>query len=140
MALTPADMDRKMNEHFGFEASDDIAGVVSTLAPDVRHDVVGWPGGLTRGRENARTFYQALFTDLADGEATCIRRLYGERFLVDESVWRGRAVGRPFGLEGRNRRLEFRLRHVIEFDDRGLIQHEAVWPDMAAIVRQLPQG
>lgn len=140
MALTPAEMDRKMDEHFGFEARDDIAGVLSTLGPDARHDIVGWPGGPTEGRENARPFYETLFKDLADGKATCIRRLYGEGFLVDESVWRGRAVGRPFGLEGRSRALEFRLLHVIEFSDDGQIQSEAVWTDMAAIMRQLPQG
>jgi uncharacterized protein len=140
MALTPADMDRKMNEHFGFEARDDVAGVLSTLAPDAQHDVVGWPGGPTRGRENARPFYEALFKDLADGQATCVRRLYGDRFLVDESVWRGKAVGRPFGLEGQGRKLEFRMLHVIEFSADGQIQREAVWTDMAAITRQLPQS
>jgi hypothetical protein len=140
MGLTPAQMDRKIDEHFGFEARDDVAGVLSTLAPDVLHDIVGWPGGPTRGRENARPFYEALFKDLADGQATCIRRLYAEKFLVDESIWRGRAVGRPFGLEGRDRPLEFRLLHVMEFSDEGQIQRESVWTDMTAIIRQLPQG
>lgn len=139
MALTPAEMDRKMDEHFGFEARDDIAGVLSTLAPDVRHDIVGWPTGPTTGRDNARPFYEALFADLADGTVTCLRRLYGDRFLVDESVWTGTAVGRPFGLEGRGRPLEFRLLHVVEFADDGHIQGEAVWCDLAAMIRQLPQ-
>jgi hypothetical protein len=140
MALTPAEMDRKIDEHFGFEARDDVEGVLSTLAPDAQHDVVGWPSGPVRGRENARPFYEALFSDLADGEVTCLGRLYGEGFLVDESVWRGRAVGRPFGLEGRGRPLEFRLLHVIEFTDDGQIRREAVWTDLAAIMRQLPQA
>jgi uncharacterized protein len=140
MDLTPADMDRKMDEHFGFEARDDVAGVLSTLAPDVLHDVVGWNHGPAHGRENARPFYEALFKDLADGQTTCIRRLYAEKFLVDESIWRGSAVGRPFGLEGRGRPLEFRLLHVMEFSDEGQIQRETVWTDMAAIVRQLSQG
>ena len=140
MGLTPADMDRKIDEHFGFEARDDVAGVLSTLAPDVLHDIVGSPAGPTRGRENARPFYETLFKDLADGQVTSIRRQYGEKFLVDESIWRGRAAGRPFGLEGRDRPLEFRLLHVIEFTDQGQIQREAVWTDMAAIIRQLPQN
>jgi uncharacterized protein len=139
LAMTPAAMDRKIDEHFGFEARDDVAGVLSTLAPDVEHDIVGWPAGPTRGREAARPFYEALFADLADGKVTCTKRLYGERFLVDESVWHGRAVGRPFGLEGRDRPLEFRLLHVIEFSEGGDIQREAVWVDMAAMLRQLPQ-
>lgn len=140
MALTPAEMDRRMDEHFGFEARDDVAGVLSTLAPDAQHHVLGWPGGPVNGRDNARPFYEALFTDLADGKVTCIKRLYGQDFLVDESVWRGRAVGRPFGLEGRGRPLEFRLLHVIEFAKDGRIQRESVWPDLASIMQQLPQG
>jgi hypothetical protein len=133
-------MDRKIDEHFNYESRDDVQGVLSTLRPDVIHDVVGWPSGPVQGRENVRPFYEALFSDLSDGKATPIRRLYGDRFLVDESMWEGRAPGRPFGLAGRNRPLKFRLLHVIEFARDGLIQKEAVWVDMAAIVQQLPQA
>jgi len=139
MALTRAMMDSKIDEHFGFEARDDVAGVLATLAPDVEHDIVGWPSGPAHGREGARPFYETLFADLSDGKVTCVKRLYGENFLVDESVWRGKAPGRPFGLEGRNRPLEFRLLHVIEFAHDGAIARENVWLDLAAIMRQLPQ-
>jgi hypothetical protein len=139
MALTRETMDRKLDEHFGYEARDDVAGVLATMAPDVEHDIVGWPTGPTRGRENARPFYEALFAGLSEGRAECVRRLYGADFIVDESVWRGRAPGRPFGLEGRGRPLEFRLLHVIEFDEAGAIGRENVWVDLAAIIRQLPQ-
>lgn len=139
MAITPRQMDRKIDEHFGFEARDDVEGVLATLATDVEHDIVGWPGGPTRGRAAARPFYEALFADLSDGKVECVKRLYGEDFLVDESVWRGRAPGRPFGLEGRGRPLEFRLLHVIEFAGNGDIRRENVWIDMAAILQQLPQ-
>ena len=139
MTLTRTTMDSKIDEHFGFEARDDVAGVLATLAPDVEHDIVGWPSGPTHGREGARPFYETLFADLSDGKVTCLKRLYGEDFLVDESVWRGKAPGRPFGLEGRNRPLEFRLLHVIEFAKDGAIARENVWIDLAAIQRQLPQ-
>ncbi len=140
MALTRADMDRKIDEHFGFEARDDVAGVLATLANDVEHDIVGWPTGPTHGRDAARPFYEALFADLSDGRIECLRRLYGADFLVDESLWRGKAPGRPFGLEGRGRPLEFRLLHVVEFAGNGDIARENVWVDLAAIMRQLPQG
>jgi len=138
MALTRTEMDRKIDEHFSFEAKDDVEGVLATLSPDVEHDIVGWPTGPTQGREPARGFYDALFADLADGRVESLRRLYGDDFLIDESRWRGRAPGRPFGLEGRDRPLEFRLLHVIEFGD-GAIRRENVWIDLAAIQRQLPQ-
>ncbi|HWP41028.1 MAG TPA: nuclear transport factor 2 family protein [Tepidisphaeraceae bacterium] len=140
MPLTPQQMDRKIDEHFGFEAADDVEGVVATLAPDATHDIVGYPTGPTQGRQRAREFYRQLFSDLSESSVSVIRRLYGQNFLIDESLWRGRAPGRPFGLEGRNRPLEFRLLHVIEFTpDARHIQREQVWVDMAAIIRQLPQ-
>jgi len=139
VSMTREEMDMKVDEHFAFEAEDDVAGVLATLSRDVEHAIVGWPGGPTRGREGARSFYQTLFTDLSDSEVQCLRRLYGEGFLVDESMWRGKAPGKPFGLDGRGRPLEFRLLHVIEFADSGDITRENVWIDLAAIIQQLPQ-
>jgi hypothetical protein len=137
--MTRKDMDRKIDEHFGFEARDDVEGVLATLAPDAEHDIVGWPSGPTHGRAGARPFYEALFSDLSDGKVECLRRLYGDGFLVDESLWRGRAPGKPFGLDGKDRPLQFRLLHVIEFAENGDIRRENVWVDLAAIIQQLPQ-
>ena len=85
------------------------------------------------------SLYEALFADLADGKVTCLKRLYGDRFLVDESVWEGRAPGRPFGLEGKGRPLKFRLLHVVEFTEEGQLQSEQVWVDLAAMIQQLPK-
>jgi uncharacterized protein len=138
MTLTPQQMDRMMDEHFGYEAADDVEGVLQTLATDVEHDIVGSPGGATHGREGARPFYVQLFADLASGKVTSVKRLYGDDFLVDESIWEGRAPGRPFGLEGRNRPLKFRLLHVMEFAADASIRRENVWLDLAAIIEQLP--
>ena len=140
MPLTREQMDRKIDEHFCFEAKDDVEGVLATLAHDAEHDIVGYPTGPTHGRDAARAFYETMFVDLADSKVECVKRLYGDNFLVDESIWRGKAPGRPFGLEGRNRPLEFRLLHIIEFADTGDIQRENVWLDLATILRQLPQG
>jgi hypothetical protein len=140
MALTPAQMDQKIDQHFEFEARDDIEGVLATLAPDAVHDIVGYPSGPTNGRDAARAFYEGLFNDLSESAVETKRRLYGDGFLVDESLWRGKAPGTPFGLEGRNRPLEFRLLHVVEFADDGDIKRENVWIDFAAIYQQLPQA
>ena len=137
MALTPAQMDAKLDEHFGFEAADDVEGVLATLAPDVEHDIVGWPPGPAKSHADIRHFYETLFADLADGEVRSTRRLYGENFMVDDSIWRGTAAGRPFGLEGHGRPLEVRLRHVVEFSEGGDIARENVWLDLGAIQQQL---
>ncbi len=137
MALTREQMDQKLDEHFGYEARDDVEGVIGTLDLNVEHDVVGWPGGPSRGREQARAFYEATFPDLANGQVRSLRRLYGENFMVDDSVWTGVAAGRPFGFDGRGRPLEFRLLHVLEFTDGGEIRRENVWLDIASIQQQL---
>jgi hypothetical protein len=139
MSLTPAQMDAKINEHFAYEGNDDVEGVLATLAPDATHDVIGWPEGPSHGREAARAFYVTLFADLAESKVEPIRRLYGDGFLVDESLWQGKAPGHPFGLEGKGRPLVFRLLHVIEFTEAGRIKKEQVWVDLAAILQQLPQ-
>jgi uncharacterized protein len=140
MALSRQEMDQKIDEHFCFEARDDVEGVLATLSPDAEHDIVGLPSGPTHGREGARGFYETMFVDLSDSRVECLRRLYGDNFLIDESLWRGKAPGKPFGLDGKGRSLEFRLLHVIEFADNGDIKRENVWLDLAAIMRQLPQG
>ena len=80
MALTRSEMDRKLDEHFRFEADDHVEGVLATLTDDVEHDVVGWPTGASRGREGARPLYEALFADLADGKVRTLRRLYGDEY------------------------------------------------------------
>jgi predicted ester cyclase len=135
--LTREMMDAKLDEHFGFEVRDDVEGVLATLTDDVVHDIVGWPLGPSHGPAEARKFYESLFADLADGKVNSVRRLYGENFMVDESVWSGTAIGRPFGFEGRGRPLSFRLLHVLEFAEDGRIARENVWIDSAAIAQQL---
>ncbi len=139
MALTREQMDQKLDEHFGFEMSDNVEGVLATLSDDVVHDIVGMPSGPTYGPAAARGFYEALFSDLSDGQVVSRRRLYGDNFMVDDSLWSGRAPGRPFGIEARNRPLSFRLLHVLEFKDDGVISRENVWVDLATIQQQLPQ-
>jgi uncharacterized protein len=139
MPLTPEQMDHKIDEHFSFEASDNVDGVLATLASDAVHDIVGYPTGPTHGREAARGFYRQMFADLAESKVSVVKRLYGPDFLIDESLWEGRAPGRPFGIEGRNRPLKFRLLHVVEFTPDAQIAREQVWVDLAAIIQQLPQ-
>mgnify|MGYP000993136875 CR=1 FL=1 len=75
----------------------------------------------------------------ADSSVKTLRRRYGPDFVVDESLWQGRAAGRPFGLAGNGRPLAFRILHLFEFDGHGAITRENVWLDFAAILAQLPQ-
>jgi hypothetical protein len=135
MALTPQQMDARIDEHFAFEGQDNVEGVLATLTDDVEHDIVGWPLGPSHGREGARQFYESLFLDLSDSKVQCLRRLYGDNFMVDESLWSGKAPGKPFGIEGRGRplipaaahhRVRRRRRHQAgERMDRPRLHHPA---------------
>ena len=137
MPLTPAEMDALMDRHFAFEMTDDVDGVLATLAPDAQHDIVGAPDGPTTGHTQTRPTYEQVFADLAGERVETLHRYYGQNCLTDESLWIGRAVGSPLGIHGHNRPLRFRILHVMEFDDDGLITRENVWLDHNAITAQL---
>jgi len=137
MTLSNAQMDEFMERHFGFELADDVDGVLATLAPDAEHEIVGSPGGPTVGHDQTRPTYEQLFADLAGERVENLHRFYGENCLTDESLWIGRAVGNPLGFPGGGRRLQFRILHVMAFDDDGRITRENVWLDYPAIMAQL---
>jgi steroid delta-isomerase-like uncharacterized protein len=132
-----AAMDQLVNEHFGYEATDDVDGVLATLADDVTHLVVGAPSGELRGKDAVRPFYEQLFADLKGTGVEPVARWYGEGFVVDEVLWSGHiADARWFGLPGKAGDVTFRLLHVFEVRD-GLITREEVWSDIPAIAQQV---
>ena len=135
--MSPQEIDRIIDQHFMYEASDDVDGVLASLAPAVEHEVVPSPMGMQTDRGGIRRFYEMLFADLKGEGVTPLRRLYGENFVVDETLWRGRIEdGRIFSRPGKSGPVSFRLLHVFELDE-GKIKREQVWCDLAAIQRQL---
>ena len=68
-----------------------------------------------------------------------MKRLYGDNFMVDESLWSGRAPGKPFGMEGVTGRWSSACCTWSSSAEGGDIKRENVWVDLAAIIRQLPQ-
>lgn len=127
---TPEIMDRVLERHFAAEAAHDLPGVLATLTEDCEHDVVGWPSGVSHGHAQLEPFYQSLFADFQGTGTQPLRRYYGQNLLVDEVLYEAIATGRPFGLEGRNRPVKFRLLHVCEFVGER-ISRENVWLDVA---------
>ncbi len=135
--MTPQMMDEIINQHFRYEAADDVEGVVGSLADQVEHEVVPSPAGMQTDRAQIAAFYRMLFADLKGESVTPLRRLYGEDFVVDESLWHGRIEnGRIFLCEGRSGKVSFRLLHVFELDGQK-IKREQVWCDLGAIQKQL---
>jgi ketosteroid isomerase-like protein len=137
MTTAHQQIDRIIDQHFMFEATDNVDGVLDSLTSDAEHEVVPSPFGALRGRERIRPFYEMLFGDMKGEAVTPIRRLYGEDFVVDETMWHGRIDdGRVFLCDGRSGPVSFRLLHIFELKD-GKISRENVWVDLAAIQRQL---
>src|SRR5688500_6150259 len=135
--MSPQQMDQIINQHFGYEAADDVAGVVGSLAERVEHEVVPSPAGMQTDRAKIADFYRMLFADLRGASVTPLRRLYGKDFVVDESLWHGRIEdGRIFLCPGRSGKVSFRLLHIFELD-AGKIRREQVWCDLAAVQKQL---
>ncbi len=137
MSMTREQMDALVNEHFGFEASDDVDGVMGTLDDDAEHEVIPSPVGVLRDPEKQRSYYEMLFGCLKGESVEPLRRLYGDNFLIDETLWHGYIEdGEPFLCDGKSGKVSFRLLHVFEMDG-GKISREQVWCDLAAIQRQL---
>ncbi len=130
-------MDRIVNEHFGFEAADDVDGVMGTLTEDAEHEVIPSPVGALTDRAKMRAYYETLFEALNGEDVTPVRRLYGEDFIVDETIWHGHVNnGAPFLCDGKSGPVSFRLLHIFELRD-GKITREQVWCDLAAVQDQL---
>jgi hypothetical protein len=120
-----------------YEATADLEGVLGTYTEDPEHQVVGGPDGALRGKAAIRRFYERLFPDLKGERAEPVMRLYGDDFIVDETILIGQvADGRPFKLDGKSGEVRLRLLHVFQLRD-GLIAKERVWFDFDDVRRQL---
>jgi ketosteroid isomerase-like protein len=130
-------MDRIITEHFAFEAADDIDGVMETLTEDAEHEVIPSPLGPLTDRKMMREYYELLFGSVKGDDVTPVRRLYGEDFIVDETIWHGHIDdGTVFLCDGKSGPVSFRLLHVFNLRD-GKITREQVWCDLASIQAQL---
>jgi ketosteroid isomerase-like protein len=137
MSMTREQMDQLINEHFGFEAADDVDGVVGTLSENAEHEVIPSPVGALTDKARMRSYYEMLFSSIKGESVTPLRRLYGEDFLIDETLWHGYVEdGKPFLCDGKSGKVSFRLLHVFEIRD-GKITREQAWCDLAAIQQQL---
>jgi hypothetical protein len=135
--MNRAEIDRLIDEHFGYEAADDVGSVVASLTEDAEHHVIPSPVGILDDRKQIQDYYRTLFRCIRGEKVTPVRRLYGDDFVVDEAIWQGHVEdGGIFLCEGKRGPVSFRILHVFEFRD-GQIRRENVWCDLAAIQRQL---
>jgi hypothetical protein len=137
-SISRVDMDRLVDAHFRAEMEVRIPEILAGFTDEIEHDIVGRPAVL-HGKKATGEMYTDLLRGLSIQEFLPVRRLYGDDFLVDESIVEGKAIGQFLGIEGRGRPVRFRLLHIFEFRD-GLIDRENAWLDVAAVQRQLASG
>ena len=85
-----------------------------------------------------QAFYEQLSQDLIIDAYTTVRRIHGPDHAWEEGVVHATAAGKPFGLDGRGRRVTYRLNHLFEFRS-GLIHSELGIADVPGILAQLSQ-
>jgi hypothetical protein len=56
---------------------------------------------------------KGFFPNLKAESVQPVRRLYGDNFMIDETVWTGHVVGRVLGAPGREGRASFRILHLL---------------------------
>jgi predicted ester cyclase len=132
-SISRAEIDCLIDGHFRAELAVDVPAILTTLTPDVHHDIIG--RGEVHGRAAVGERYTRIFHELAVDRFVPVRRLYGDDFVVDEVIVEGQATGRFVGLSGGERPVRFRLPHVFELRD-GLIARETACYDLAAVQQQ----
>jgi steroid delta-isomerase-like uncharacterized protein len=129
-------MQRLVDSHMSAENRGDIDGAVAVYTDDVEHDVVGFPGGASRGKDAARDFYAYLTANFRSESWEILRQFFADDAMVLEQLMTGTVIGSLLGLPGHGRRISYRMLHVFEFRD-GLISRENIWLDTAAVADQL---
>lgn len=129
-------MQALVDRHMSAEGRGDVDGAVAVYTDDVEHDFVGFPNSPSRGEHGARNFYHYLTADFRTDGWEMLRRYQTSDAMILEQLMTGTVIGSLLGLPGNGRRISFRILHLFEFRD-GLISHENVWLDSAAIVEQL---
>jgi len=125
-----------VSRHIRAEGAGDVDGAIAVYTDDVEHDVIGFPGGPSVGKDGARKFYEELTANFRTEGEEVLRRYFTDDSMILEQIMTGAVIGSMLGLPGNGRRISFRILHVFEFRD-GLISRENVWLDSAAIVCQL---
>jgi steroid delta-isomerase-like uncharacterized protein len=134
--MDESQMQALVERHMRAEDQGDIDGAVAVYTDDIEHDVVGFPGSPSRGKDAARDFYVYLTANFrSEGWDVLHWHVAGDAMVL-EQLMTGTVIGSLLGLAGNGRRISFRMLHVFEFRD-GLISRENVWLDTAAVVNQL---
>src|SRR5256885_17260388 len=108
--MTKDEMDRVLERHIAAQQKRDVEGILATYADDIVHDAVGRDPNPLHGKVAVGAFYRESLGDLENTKVLPVRRLYGEDFVMDESLIDSYAHGRTFDFEGYSLTVRFWIR------------------------------
>src|SRR5581483_7172197 len=108
VAMDSSRMQELVNSHMQAENDGDIDAAVAVYTDDVEHDVVGFPDGVSRGKDGARDFYAYLTANFRSEGWDVVRRFCAPDSMIIEQLMTGTVVGSLLGLPGNGRRIRFR--------------------------------
>jgi steroid delta-isomerase-like uncharacterized protein len=129
-------MQSLVSRHLRAEGIGDVDGALAVYTDDIEHDVVGFPGSPSHGKDGARKFYEELTANFRTEGEEVLNRYLTDDAMILEQIMTGTVIGSLLGMPGRGRRISFRMLHVFEFRE-GLVSRENIWLDSGAIVNQL---
>jgi hypothetical protein len=135
-AMQRSKLDRLVDSFLRAEGAADVDTIQSLATEDVEYQQFGFETRSASGTNALRVQYQQDFANVVHEHDSPLRRLHGDGFVVDESTWEGRVVGRLGPYTGGGRRLNHRVLRIFEVR-RDQIVHLSIYPDLAAIMRQL---
>lgn len=104
-----------VSQHLRAEGSGDVDGAIAVYTDDIEHDVVGFPGSPSSGKEGARAFYDELTANFRTEGEEVLHRFVTDDAIILEQMMTGTVIGSMLGLPGNGRRISFRILHVFEF-------------------------
>lgn len=105
--ITPAEMNRLIEQHIAAEIANDSAGAVAMYTDDVIHDDVGAAHGPLHGPDAAKGFYDFLGANFRTERMDVNHAWYGDEFCVIEHQCTGTATGELIGIPGNGKRIAF---------------------------------
>jgi hypothetical protein len=69
-----------------------VDGAVAVYTDDIEHDVVGFPGGCSYGKDGARRFYQELTANFRTEHEDVLHRYITDDATILEQIMTGTAI------------------------------------------------
>jgi len=125
-----------VDEHVRHENAHDLDAIMDTFGASARYDDEPW-GAHYVGRDEVRTFYQALLQAVPGLRIDVERTHASASAVVLEVIIRGQHLGAWRGLPATGAQIALPLCGIYTFDNDDRLAGERIYYDRATLLRQL---